>query len=68
MATAIHVSCDRCRAPIEAGRLKLMLLCDTPPPGIGSPAADGRPVVDLCEACARDLAAWIQAGPAGGRP
>jgi hypothetical protein len=43
----VTFTCDRCRQPIEAGRVKLV--CDTPaPPGIGSTGTDGRPTLDLC--------------------
>jgi hypothetical protein len=57
--TEIQHYCDRCREPIEAGRVKLVALVESVP-GWPTAISSGRHTVDLCRDCAGALQGWLR--------
>jgi hypothetical protein len=56
--TEIRRYCDRCREPIEAGRVKLVALLGSVP-GWPTAISSGTHTVDLCPSCAGTLQGWL---------
>ena len=64
MTECIHY-CDRCKARIESGRVKLAMECGPAPPVLLIDIGTGRPTIDLCPRCFNDLLGWLAAAREG---
>jgi hypothetical protein len=62
MTAILTVTCDRCREPIESGRVVLRVETGASQPGWLIDQKTGRPSVDLCSVCFTTLTKWLRTG------
>ena len=57
--TSTTYQCDRCGRPAAEGRIRLVLAVGAMA-GVPIDQGSGRPTMDLCGACADELAKWFK--------